>query len=64
MYGKESMKSIFWQIGLSIQGLTSTDKEEMKEVLQMLIDTDADTGYMHEGFDKDDPTKFERTFFP
>ncbi len=53
-----------WHIGLSIQGLTSTDKAEMKEVLQMLIDTDADTGYMHEGFDKDDPVKFTRTFFP
>ena len=52
-----------WHLGLSIQGLTSSDKTEMKEVLDMLIFTDADTGYMHECFDKDDPFKFRREFF-
>jgi meiotically up-regulated gene 157 (Mug157) protein len=29
----------------------------------MLRDTDADTGFMHEAFDKDDPTKFTRSWF-
>lgn len=53
-----------WHLGLSIQGLTATDKAEMKDVLETLISTDADTGFMHECFDKDDPTKFRRPFFP
>jgi meiotically up-regulated gene 157 (Mug157) protein len=29
----------------------------------MLRDTDADTGFMHESFHKDDPTKFTRSWF-
>lgn len=53
-----------WHMGLSIQGLTAETKEEMREVLDMLISTDADTGYMHECFDADDPHKFKRPFFP
>lgn len=53
-----------WHIGLSVQGLTAKDKKEMKEVLEMLVSTDADTGYMHECFDRDDPKKFRRPFFP
>ena len=28
-----------------------------------LIDTDADTGYMHEGFHPDDPSDFSREWF-
>ena len=29
----------------------------------MLRDTDADTGFMHESFYKDDPSKFTRSWF-
>lgn len=52
-----------WHIALSMQGLTSNNPEEIKEILHMLETTDADTGYMHEGFCADDPTKFTRSWF-
>ena len=52
-----------WHMGLSMQGLTSEDAEEMRNVLDTLISADADTGYMHECFDPDDPKKFKREFF-
>jgi meiotically up-regulated gene 157 (Mug157) protein len=52
-----------WPIGLSMQALTSTDDAEIAELLRMLMDTDAGTGYMHEGFHVDDPEQFTRPWF-
>lgn len=52
-----------WHIALSMQGLTSNDPEEIKEILHMLETTDADTGFMHEGFDANNPKKFTRSWF-
>lgn len=52
-----------WHIALSMQGLTSTDPLEIKSILDTLASTHADTGFMHEGFHKDDPTKFTRPWF-
>ena len=46
-----------------MQGLTSIDREEMEGLLTMLERTDADTGFMHEGFDCDDATRFTRPWF-
>ena len=52
-----------WPISLAMQGLTSTDPREMDELIDMLERTDADTGFMHEGFDPDDPVQFTREWF-
>ncbi|OZB94130.1 glycoside hydrolase family 125 protein [Paenibacillus sp. XY044] len=52
-----------WHMALSVQALTSSHPEEIKELIQTLIDTDADTGYMHEGFHPDDPSDFSRPWF-
>jgi uncharacterized protein len=52
-----------WPISLCVQGLTSSSKSEQFELLEMLMRTDAGTGLMHEGFHKDDPTKFTRAWF-
>lgn len=52
-----------WHIALSMQGLTSDDPEEISRILDILSSTDADTGYMHEGFNADDPTDFTRKWF-
>ena len=46
-----------------MQGLTSQDPEECRELLHMLTTTDAGKGFMHEGFHKDDPAKFTRPWF-
>lgn len=52
-----------WHIGLSLQGLTATTWEEKKEMLDMLQNSDANTGYMHEGVFADDPNEFTRPWF-
>ena len=49
--------------GLPMQGLTSDDEEERKELLETLLATDADCNVMHEGFDCQDPKKFTREWF-
>lgn len=56
-------KGYIWHIALSMQGLTSDSPEEIREILHMLETTDADTGYMHEGFDANNPKKFTRSWF-
>lgn len=52
-----------WHIALSMQGLTSTSADECRALLDMLVGADADTGFMHEGFHKDDPAQFTRPWF-
>jgi len=56
-------KNYIWHIALSMQGLTADNADEVREILDMICRTDADTGFMHEGFDADDPTKFSRPWF-
>jgi len=45
------------------RAMTSTDDEEIRECVRTLIDTDAGTGFIHESFDKDDPSHFTRSWF-
>lgn len=52
-----------WHIALSIQGLTSACDKERAELVDMLVRTDADTGFMHEGFHVDNPAEFTRPWF-
>ena len=52
-----------WPMSIIMQGLTSTDKEEISSCLQRLAASDAGTGFMHEAFWKDDATRFTRSWF-
>jgi meiotically up-regulated gene 157 (Mug157) protein len=54
---------MIWPISIAIRGLTSTDDAEIRACVQVLKATHAGTGYMHESFHKDDPTKFTRPWF-
>ena len=56
-------ENYIWHIALSMQGLTAENDSEILEILDMLESTDADTGFMHEGFLADDPTVFTRPWF-
>ena len=56
-------EGFIWHIALSMQGLTSTDSGEIKSLINTLVSTDADTGYMHEGFNADDAADFTRPWF-
>ena len=52
-----------WPMSIVMRANTSTDPEEIKMCIQMLRDTDADTGFMHESFHKDNPKDFTRSWF-
>ena len=52
-----------WHIALSIQGMTTLDQGEKEQILDWFETTDAGTNLVHEGFHKDDPTKFTRKWF-
>ncbi|HEX3717513.1 MAG TPA: glycoside hydrolase family 125 protein [Verrucomicrobiae bacterium] len=54
---------MIWPLGLIVQGLTSTNDDEISGCLDTLRRTHAGTGFMHESFNKDDPTKFTRSWF-
>lgn len=56
-------ENYIWHIGLIMQALTSSDDNEIKEILQTIINTDAGTGFMHEGFNVDNPGEFTRPWF-
>ena len=52
-----------WPIALAVQGLTSDDPAEKRDLLALLLATDGGTGLMHESFHVDDPAKFTRPWF-
>ncbi len=52
-----------WHIALCMQALTSDNDNEVREIIDMIAKTDADTGFMHEGFDADNPNVFTRPWF-
>lgn len=52
-----------WPISLIMQGLTTDSEAEVREVLELLQRTDADTGFMHEGFHADNPAEYTRPWF-
>jgi hypothetical protein len=52
-----------WPISIAMRGLTSNDDKEIKNCLDMLQKSHANTGFMHEAFHKDDVSKFTRKWF-
>lgn len=52
-----------WHIALSIQGLTSISDQEKQTILETLITTDGETGFMHEGFNASNPKEYTREWF-
>ena len=52
-----------WHLSVIMRGITSTDENEIVDCLDLLKSTHANTGFMHESFDKDDASKFTRSWF-
>jgi uncharacterized protein len=55
--------NMIWPMSIIVRGLTSTDDAEIRQCLRWLRNTTAGTGFMHESFQKDDPSKFTRAWF-
>ena len=52
-----------WPMSITMRALTSNDDNEINHCLQMLVQSNAGTGFMHESFYKDDASKFTRKWF-
>lgn len=54
---------MIWPMAITMKGLTSNNKEEIKTCIASLKATHGGTGFMHESFHKDDPKNFSRSWF-
>lgn len=54
---------MIWPMSIIMRARTASDDQEIRYCLRMLRDTDADTGFMHESFHKDDPSDYTRSWF-
>lgn len=54
---------MIWPMSIMMRAFTSTDDAEIKHCIEMLMSTDAGTGFMHESFHKDDPSHYTRAWF-
>jgi meiotically up-regulated gene 157 (Mug157) protein len=54
---------MIWPLSIIMRALTSSDADEMRQCLRWLNTTDANTGFMHEAFHKNDPSQFTRKWF-
>lgn len=63
MGSSHSADGWIWPLGLSMQGLTSTDEGEKERLLDTLVRIDAGTHLMHESVDANDPTRYTRPWF-
>ncbi len=56
-------ENYIWPLSIAMEGLVATDKNKKAEILNKLVETDGGTGFMHESFDVNNPTKYTREWF-
>lgn len=54
---------MIWHMSIMMKCFTAQSDDEIRHCMHLLLHTDADTGFMHESFHKDDPTHFTRAWF-
>ena len=54
---------MIWPMSIMMKAFTSRDDKEIKECIIQLLKTDANTGFMHESFHKDNPSDYTRSWF-
>ena len=52
-----------WHLGIIMRAMTSQNNAEIKNCLSMLKKTHAETGFMHESFNPDNPKEYTRDWF-
>jgi len=52
-----------WPMSMIMKGLTTSNKEEVRQCLHNLRNTDGDKGFMHEAFDVNNHHHFTRSWF-
>jgi meiotically up-regulated gene 157 (Mug157) protein len=61
--GPHAGMDMIWPMSIIIRGLTSTEEPEIRKCIEMLQHSHAGKGFMHESFQKDDASKFTRSWF-
>ncbi|MFP4139476.1 MAG: glycoside hydrolase family 125 protein [Phycisphaerae bacterium] len=56
-------RDYIWPMAIAMRALTSVDEVEKKSCLEMLRRTHAHTGFMHESFHCDDPSRYSPPWF-
>ncbi|MDF2699556.1 MAG: metal-independent alpha-mannosidase [Haloplasmataceae bacterium] len=56
-------KDYIWHISIIMQGLTTSNHCEILEMIELLKASDANTDFMHEGVNKDNPSEYTRPWF-
>jgi uncharacterized protein len=54
---------MIWPMSIIMRAMTSSDDSEIAWCVKTLRNSDAETGFMHESFHKDDPSNFTRKWF-
>jgi uncharacterized protein len=54
---------MIWPMSIIMRALTSTEDDEIRQCLLWIKASHAGTGFIHEAFHKDDPTRFTRGWF-
>lgn len=52
-----------WPMSIMMKAFTSTDDEEIRWCIETLMSTDADTGFIHESFNRNDAYDYTRPWF-
>lgn len=55
--------NFIWPMSIIMKALTTNDEAEIKHCLDMLINSDGNTGFMHEAFLVSNPKDFTRSWF-
>ena len=55
--------NFIWPLFTIIRGLTSNDKNEIKECLNLLVESGKNSGFIHESYHVDDVNNFTRDWF-
>jgi meiotically up-regulated gene 157 (Mug157) protein len=61
--GPHTGKEMIWPLSYVMRAMTSQNDEEIKYCVQMIKETHAGTGFIHESFNRDDPKQFTRNWF-
>jgi meiotically up-regulated gene 157 (Mug157) protein len=52
-----------WPMSIMMRAFTSTNDDEIFACLKMLLNTDDNTGFIHESFHKNSPSNYSRSWF-
>ncbi len=61
--GPHAGMNTIWPMGIILRAMTSDNIKEIKWCLHQLLKTHNNSGFMHETFNKDDASKFTRSWF-